>query len=93
MHALCRSILVCFVPSWQKGSVDLVAWIYFGQMWIEIAEESILASQPMVAYTRARKQFTMIRPFSVKGVDYESGPLSGGTEVLISGEVCSLFAL
>jgi hypothetical protein len=45
------------------------------------------ASQIKPTYTRAEKQFTLVRPYIVKSVDYKSGPYSGGTEILVHGEV------
>jgi len=45
------------------------------------------ASQMNTVYTRAEKQFTLVRPYVVESVDYRSGPYSGGTEILVSGKV------
>jgi len=57
------------------------------QLWIEVAEVQTAASQIRPTYTRAEKQFTLVKPFIVKSVDYKSGPYSGGTVILVHGEV------
>ena len=44
-------------------------------------------SQRNITYTRTEKQFTMVRAYKITGVDYRSGPYSGGTEILVTGEV------
>jgi len=57
------------------------------QLWIEVAEVQTAASQMRPTYTRAEKQFTLVRPYKLNSVDYKSGPYSGGTEILVHGEV------
>ena len=60
------------------------------QLWIEVAEVQTSASQMRPTYTRAEKQFTLVRPYKVNSVDFKSGPYSGGTNILVHGEVCLL---
>ena len=57
------------------------------QLWIEVAEVQTAASLIRITYTRAEKEFTLVKPFIVKSVDYKSGPYSGGTVILVHGEV------
>lgn len=54
---------------------------------IEVAEVQTSASQMRPTYSHAEKQFTLVRPYKVKSVDYRSGPYSGGTQIIVNGEV------
>ena len=56
-------------------------------MYVEVAEVQTPASQRNHTYTRTEKQFTMVRAYKITGVDYRSGPYSGGTKILVTGEV------
>lgn len=61
--------------------------LLFEQLHIEVAEVQTAASQINPVYTVAEKQFTLVRPYVVKSVDFKSGPYSGGTDITVHGEV------
>ena len=61
--------------------------LLFEQLHIEVAEVQTAASQMNPVYTVAEKQFTLVRPYVVKSVDFKSGPYSGGTDITVHGEV------
>jgi hypothetical protein len=60
--------------------LNVLAW----QLWVEIAVDDGTGQE---VYTKSEKQFTLVRPFKVLDIDYKSGPYSGGTEIIVTGQV------
>ena len=57
------------------------------QLYIEVAEVQTSASQNNPTYTRSRKEFTLVRPYTIQSIDYKTSPYSGGTQIRVTGEV------